>query len=661
MFNRLVAALAFLMLLHSLHQARAAIILEDQFDTYADQAEFQAAWQTVGALPSGVLSTAQSVTPPNSIHNVGTTVAAEANRNQRSFTETGVPDSTLDNVIRFSFDFYDSNAAVQPFRHHSNLQDSPNASASGQLVAMGMNNNQLSTWNGGNYYMGRVLGYNPNEQGATGSGAFFKLNEPGAPLRSAGWHNLAVEISEFDFRFFVDGILSEVVPNTFTLRSYDVVRLGSGLSNAGNEAFYDNVVVETIHQIRPSAWNIDANDNWSGVFSWTGDIPNAPGADAVFGSVITAPRTVTVDTPVKVGRLTFQNENAYSLSGNGPLTLDANTGPAVVNVATGSHSISTPVTLADNTVISVGSEGGLLSLSGAVDASGVSLSKVGPGTLNIDGTLTIGAGTTLTVSAGTANLNSTAGSNTARNLTVNANGAINFGRGQFLAALNVGANGSATVAASGPNNVVTNALTMAGDSTPTGKLDLTNNAVIVDYPAGGPSPDATIRDQIIAGRGGPGLGKTWNGQGITSSQAASDPLNSGSVGYAVNGEMPLGAVSTFRGQPVDESTVLIRYTRTGDANLDGVVNNNDVTILGANYAPGVAKPAWALGDFDYNGFVDNDDVTLLGVYYNPAATPLPSPAGGDNAVAAVPEPSALLLIASGILAVLARGCSRRNR
>ena len=181
---------------------------------------------------------------------------------------------------------------------------------------------------------------------------------------------------------------------------------------------------------------------------------------------------------------------------------------------------------------------------------------------------------------------------------------------------------------------MTNALTIAGGSTPTGKLDVTNNAVVVDYPAAGPSPDATIRAQIIAGRGGSGLGKTWNGLGITSSQAAADPVNSSSVGYAVNGTMPLGALATFRGQAVDASTVLVRYTRTADANLDGVVNNDDVTIVGANYAPGFAKPRWDLGDFDYNGFVDNDDVTLLGVYYNPAATPIPAPEGGG--VAAVP-------------------------
>ena len=54
------------------------------------------------------------------------------------------------------------------------------------------------------------------------------------------------------------------------------------------------------------------------------------------------------------------------------------------------------------------------------------------------------------------------------------------------------------------------------------------------------------------------------------------------------------------------------------------MNNDDVTILGANFAPGFDKPAWALGDFEYNGFVDNDDVTLLDAFYNPAAGPAPA-------------------------------------
>jgi hypothetical protein len=293
------------------------------------------------------------------------------------------------------------------------------------------------------------------------------------------------------------------------------------------------------------------------------------------------------------------------------------------------------------------------------------ITKLGTGTLVLSGAQTHGPGAILTVSAGTANINSDSGSNSIRNLTLNANSATNFGSTQHLAALNIGLGATAMLTADGTKNLVTNALAIAGASTVTGKLDLTNNAAVVDYPVAGPNPSATVRSQIIAGRGGSGLGKPWNGNGITSSTVQADVTtspNSTSLGYAVNGEMPLGALAAFRGQPVDATSVLIRYTRSGDANLDGVVDNNDVTIVGANYAPGVSKPAWALGDFDYNGFVDNDDVTLLGVFYNPAATPRPSP-GTDlmnGSVAPVPEPATAMLVVVAF-SILAAAQSRLRR
>jgi hypothetical protein len=172
-------------------------------------------------------------------------------------------------------------------------------------------------------------------------------------------------------------------------------------------------------------------------------------------------------------------------------------------------------------------------------------------------------------------------------------------------------------------------------------LDVTDNAAVVDHELA--SPIATIRERILSGRGGSGLGKDWTGTGITSSTAAqgnrTEP-ESRSVGYAENALLPLGAYTDFRGLAVDDTSVLIAYTRTGDANLDGVVNNDDVTILGANYAPGVSKPAWALGDIDYNGYVDDDDVTLLGAFYNPSAAPLaapPPPTAATNVVIEMDE------------------------
>ena len=178
-----------------------------------------------------------------------------------------------------------------------------------------------------------------------------------------------------------------------------------------------------------------------------------------------------------------------------------------------------------------------------------------------------------------------------------------------------------TLLPAGGTSVVTS-LTLGTGAT----LDIGNNAVVVDY--NGASPSATLRQWILSGRGGPGLGASWNGPGITSSavvQANAAEPESRSIGYAVNASLPLGAYTTFRGVPVDDTSVLIAYTRTGDANLDGVVNDDDATVLGASYAPGVANAVWALGDFEYNGFVDDDDATLLGVFYNPAASPPPAP------------------------------------
>jgi hypothetical protein len=197
---------------------------------------------------------------------------------------------------------------------------------------------------------------------------------------------------------------------------------------------------------------------------------------------------------------------------------------------------------------------------------------------------------------------------------------------------------------------------------PGATFDVTDNVAIIDY--AGASPIGAVRERLLSGRGGPGLGASGNGTGITSSTAAAAnaaDAESRSVGFAENATMPLGPLTTFGGQPVDNTSVLIGFTRTGDANLDGVVNDDDVTIVGATYAPGVPQASWALGDFDYNGFVDDDDVTLLGAFYDPSAVLIGPPAepgakgvAWTNGVAAVPEPGALFLLVIGMAAIALR-------
>jgi hypothetical protein len=259
--RRFTALTAAIIVALGLSTANAAIILSDKFDTYADQAAFQAAWPIApGATSSADLSTAQSKSPPNSIEIDGNATTNNLQRNQRIFAETGNVSPTQN--MFWSFDFYDSNAAASPYRQHSNFQDTTAPSGTNQLIAMGLNNNQTVANSGGNYYMARILGYNPTAvadpdggpaESVGGSGAFFKLNDFGVGLRSTGWHNLRVVLSSndglsTDYDFYVDGVLAERVHNVGTaasIRSYDNIRIGSGLSNANNAAYYDNVRVQT--------------------------------------------------------------------------------------------------------------------------------------------------------------------------------------------------------------------------------------------------------------------------------------------------------------------------------------------------------------------------------------------------------------------------------
>ncbi len=149
-----------------------------------------------------------------------------------------------------------------------------------------------------------------------------------------------------------------------------------------------------------AAWAVDANGAWTSSGSWTGGVPNQVGAVANFGSVITAPRTVTVSGTQTVGIMNFNNANAYTVTG-GTIVLDngAN-GPAVITDTLGNHTIASAVTLNSNASLNVAT-GNSLTLSGAVGGAG-GLTAGGAGIVVLSGANTYSGGTT--ISAGTVQL-----------------------------------------------------------------------------------------------------------------------------------------------------------------------------------------------------------------------------------------------------------------
>ena len=100
---------------------------------------------------------------------------------------------------------------------------------------------------------------------------------------------------------------------------------------------------------------------------------------------------------------------------------------------------------------------------------------------------------------------------------------------------------------------------------------------------------------------------------------------------------------------LDNSGYAISGFRTipGDANLDGRVNINDLTIVLSNFGR-TAGSSWSQGDFNGDGRVDVNDLTILLSNFDAGVGSSVGPSLG-----AVPEPTSLLLLAAGLAGLLA--------
>ena len=70
-----------------------------------------------------------------------------------------------------------------------------------------------------------------------------------------------------------------------------------------------------------------------------------------------------------------------------------------------------------------------------------------------------------------------------------------------------------------------------------------------------------------------------------------------------------GSSALFDGQTVDSTAVLVKYTYTGDADLNGHIDGDDYFRVDLGFNSGV--PSYLHGDFDLNGRIDADDYFLV--------------------------------------------------
>jgi hypothetical protein len=165
---------------------------------------------------------------------------------------------------------------------------------------------------------------------------------------------------------------------------------------------------------------------------------------------------------------------------------------------------------------------------------------------------------------------------------------------------------------------------------PLARLDLHEGSLLWDY--AGDSPIAFVRSQIISAFNG-GL---WNGPGITSDATGGSPQTA--IGYAEAMAIFPTLPVVLGGLPVDDTTVIARYTLKGDGNLDRTVNIGDFALLAANFNDAAR---WVNGDFNYDGVANIGDFALLAGNFNrtlppPMAATFSDLRVGDDVLADVP-------------------------
>ena len=294
-------------------------------------------------------------------------------------------------------------------------------------------------------------------------------------------------------------------------------------------------------------WIGTTNANWSLAANWSAGVPNGKGHTANLQSITSGQYAVNIDGGAKtVGSLSLYSAASYTIGTNSgnALIMDSTSGDAVITVLGGSHTIAAPISLNDNLTVNVAPLNSALAMTGTLSSAGKTIAKSGLGVAQLEAV----QANVLSITAG---------------------------------AVRISAKASPNITAG--TSVVSTLAIASGAS-----LDLTNNSLVIDYTG---SVGTLVNDT---------LSRIQNGT-ITSSSA--DAFRR--LGY---GDNALVGLSTFGGVTVDASSILIKYTYAGDANLDGKV---DVTDLGALATSWQTSAVWTGGDFNYDGFVDVTDLGIL--------------------------------------------------
>jgi hypothetical protein len=402
-----------------------------------------------------------------------------------------------------------------------------------------------------------------------------------APTATLGTQIPTAGATTFDFSVTYGDATGGVDPATFGADDVTV----SGPNGFSQSAAFVSAAFNIVnYRITAPGGSWTPDDNGTYTVAQNGDqVGDLAGNTRAAGSI----GDIAVDVPFAYLSGTTLHVQ-YTAPGN-PIALvrGLNTLTATQNAATLNFSLSS----FNDIVIDGTSAADTLDLSGPIDQPLTFNGGVGGDVLNVHaGTLTFGADAAATT--------------TGLSITVDAGASAVFGATQHLGALIV--NGDATLTAGGAKVLVVQSLSVAGT------LDLADNDAIVNYdPPADNSPIGAWDGSAYTGLTGriasARNGGAWDGTGITSSVAGAAG-GFRSLGISESAEtfnLTAAQTASFSGETVDATAVLIKFSYTGDADLDGRLTTNDYFVIDAGFLN--ASRFWIHGDFDFNCHVNGDD------------------------------------------------------
>lgn len=385
----------------------------------------------------------------------------------------------------------------------------------------------------------------------------------------------------------------------------------------------------------------------AGYFNQTGGVVNSDGnrfAEASAGTI-----------NISAGTDTFTGETSIGYNGVANFTVS------------GTANVTLPDTQFGR---GGGTAGGTLNLNGGnvtANSFTVGSGATGPHVVNFNGgTLTAGADTANFVGTLMTSVVSTGGAK------INTNGhAVTYNSVLTHDATLTGADGGLTKSGAGT-------LSVTGASTYTGATTVLSGTLRPTYSA----TAASASTPILSGAGA----NIQSGQIVFDYTGSTSPValvktaltGSYSSNFSTGQLRSSTAAAGTRGLGYADdgtSTVTVKATYYGDANLDGRVDAADFVLLSNNF--GGANTSWNQGNFNYDGSTNAADFVLLsnnfGATVSGAATPMSADeisqfntmavnfgfsdsqiAAWDARIAAVPEPTSLMALGFGAAGLMAR-------